>query len=315
MASPSRGSSLEDLDLTGEEVERLSKAFQDEGFRALFAEYAAELADPAQRALYEAEVAALERQRGVEARFLHPSPGWVLRTSQGGRRRCYLNLCANPLVGRPRARSVKPGGEGQEAGHGQGGGCWWSLPHCLAPGREELSRRDPHPGTPAAAAWSTTWSSTRTPSAWPPAPSASAAWSRRRPSRRSRSTSRRDSTAPTPSRSEGSSTRASLRPPSSGPRSREEPRRRRKKEEEEEEKGEEGGGGGGSFAALPYPVRLPSSPAGVGHPAPHQLQPMPMPPPPPPSPAGPSGTAPTWTCRTTATAGTRRPARCPASWW
>ncbi|XP_072843033.2 protein kintoun [Pogona vitticeps] len=127
-------SSLEDLDLTGEEVERLSQAFQDEGFRALFAEYAAELADPAQRAIYEAEVAALERQRGVEARFLHPSPGWVLRTSQAGLRRCYLNLCSNRLVGRPECRPA-PGGSS------------WSLPHCLAPGREELSRRHGAKGT------------------------------------------------------------------------------------------------------------------------------------------------------------------------
>ncbi|XP_062974578.1 protein kintoun [Elgaria multicarinata webbii] len=121
-------SGLEDLELTGDEVERLTTAFQDEGFRTLFAQYAAELADPEQRAIYEAEVAALERQRGVEARFIHPAPGWVLRTSQAGTRRCYLNVCSNPLVGRPEARP-------------EPGGSCWSLPHCLAPGREELSRR------------------------------------------------------------------------------------------------------------------------------------------------------------------------------
>ncbi|XP_061468608.1 protein kintoun isoform X2 [Rhineura floridana] len=120
--------SLEDLQLTGDEVERLTKAFQDEGFRSLFAEYAAELNDPAQRAIYEAEVAALERQRGVEARFIHPEPGWVLRTSQAGTRRCYLNVCSNPQVGRPESRP-------------EPGGSRWSLPHCLAPGREELGRR------------------------------------------------------------------------------------------------------------------------------------------------------------------------------
>nr|XP_056708201.1 protein kintoun [Euleptes europaea] len=120
-------SSLEELELTGEEAERLRLAFQDEGFRRLFAEYAAELSDPAQRAVYEAEVAALERQRGVEARFLHPTPGWVLRTSQAGARRCYLNVCSNALVAPPRA-AREPGGSR------------WALPHCLAPGREELAR-------------------------------------------------------------------------------------------------------------------------------------------------------------------------------
>ncbi|XP_054827644.1 protein kintoun [Eublepharis macularius] len=125
-------SKLEDLELTGEEVERLRQAFRDERFRSLLAEYAAELADPAQRATYEAEVVALERQRGVEARFLHPTPAWVLRTSQAGTRRCYLNVCSNALVGRPEARR-------------EPGGSRWALPHCLSPGREELGRR---PGAP-----------------------------------------------------------------------------------------------------------------------------------------------------------------------
>uniref|UniRef100_A0A670HM23 Protein kintoun n=1 Tax=Podarcis muralis TaxID=64176 RepID=A0A670HM23_PODMU len=127
-------SSLEALELTGDEVERLSKAFQDEGFRKLFADYAAELSDPAQRAVYEAEVSALERQRGVEARFLHPQPGWVLRTSQAGSRRCYVNVCGNALVARPEARP-------------EPGGSRWTLPHCLAPAREELGSRR-RPGEP-----------------------------------------------------------------------------------------------------------------------------------------------------------------------
>ncbi|XP_060117380.1 protein kintoun [Heteronotia binoei] len=125
MASSSSG--LEELELSGEEVERLRRAFADEEFRRLWGEYAAELADPAQRAIYEAEVVALERQRGVEAHFLHPEPGWVLRTSQAGARRCYLNICGHPRVGRPEARP-------------EPGGSRWSLPHCLPPGREELAK-------------------------------------------------------------------------------------------------------------------------------------------------------------------------------
>ncbi|NXP93219.1 KTU protein, partial [Passerina amoena] len=93
--------------------------------RALFAEFAAELTDPEQRRLYEEEVAALERERGVEVRFVHPTPGFVLRTSQEGSRRCYINVCSNPLMGEPRARAER-------------GGQRWELPYSLAPGREEL---------------------------------------------------------------------------------------------------------------------------------------------------------------------------------
>ncbi|NWZ26010.1 KTU protein, partial [Asarcornis scutulata] len=95
--------------------------------RELFAEYAAELADPEQRRLYEEEVTALERERGVEVRFIHPTPGYVLRTSQAGSRRCYLNICSNPHIDRPQARR-EPGGHR------------WALPYSLAPGREELMR-------------------------------------------------------------------------------------------------------------------------------------------------------------------------------
>ncbi|XP_030338900.1 protein kintoun isoform X2 [Strigops habroptila] len=118
---------LEELELSAEEAERLQWAFRDEQFRALFAEYAAELADPEQRRLYEEEVTALERERGMEVRFIHPEAGYVLRTSQAGSRRCYLNVCSNPHVGAPQARA-EPGGQR------------WALPYSLAPGREELSR-------------------------------------------------------------------------------------------------------------------------------------------------------------------------------
>ncbi|XP_027559814.1 protein kintoun [Neopelma chrysocephalum] len=124
MASAGR---LHDLDLSAEEAERLRRAFRDEKFRALFAEYAAELTDPEQRRLYEEEVAALERERGVEVRFVHPSPGFVLRTSQEGSRRCYINVCSNAMLAEPRA-------------HAERGGQRWALPYSLAPGREELRR-------------------------------------------------------------------------------------------------------------------------------------------------------------------------------
>ncbi|CAM4583398.1 protein kintoun [Caretta caretta] len=126
MAAAGR-SGLEELQLTAEEVERLKGAFRDERFRALLAEYAAELADPEQQRRYEAEVTALERERGVEVRFVHPAPGYVLRTSQGGAQRCYLNVCSDPLLGRPQARA-EPRGQR------------WALPYSLAPGREELGR-------------------------------------------------------------------------------------------------------------------------------------------------------------------------------
>lgn len=123
MARKAAASPLDDLDLSGEEVRRLTSAFRDPEFQRLFSEYARELTDPEHRRRYEAEIAALERERGVQVRFVHPQPGHTLRTSLDGARRCFVNVCGNALVGEPRGR---PGS----------GGSRWSLPYSLAPGRE-----------------------------------------------------------------------------------------------------------------------------------------------------------------------------------
>ncbi|XP_075388189.1 protein kintoun [Tenrec ecaudatus] len=132
MAKANAASALEDLDLSGDEVQRLTSAFQDPEFRRLFADYTRELSDPAQRRRYEEEITALERERGVEVRFVHPEPGRVLRTSLDGARRCYVNVCSNALVGAP---SSRPDARGAAPGHR------WSLPHSLSPGREYAGRR------------------------------------------------------------------------------------------------------------------------------------------------------------------------------
>ncbi|KAM6202216.1 protein kintoun [Rhynchocyon petersi] len=132
MAQMTTSSMLEDLDLSGDEVTRFTSAFQDPEFRRLFAKYAEELTDPENRRRYEAEIIALERERGVEVRFVHPQPGHVLSTSLDGARRCFVNVCSNVLVGAP---SSRPASAAQAPGN------HWSLPHSLAPGREYAGRR------------------------------------------------------------------------------------------------------------------------------------------------------------------------------
>ena len=99
----------------------------------MFSEYAAEITDPENRRRYEEEITALERERGVDVRFVHPEPGHVLRTSLDGEHRCYVNVCSNSLVGVPSSRP----------GPGRGGtaaGSHWSLPYSLAPGRQYAGR-------------------------------------------------------------------------------------------------------------------------------------------------------------------------------
>ncbi|XP_040476803.1 protein kintoun [Ursus maritimus] len=132
MAKAAASSPLEDLDLSGEEVQRLTSAFQDPEFRRMFTEYAEELTDPENRRRYEAEITALERERGVDVRFVHPQPGHVLRTSLDGTRRCFVNVCSNALVGAP---------SGRASPRGAAAGSQWSLPYSLAPGREYAGGR------------------------------------------------------------------------------------------------------------------------------------------------------------------------------
>lgn len=134
MAKAAASSALEDLDLSGEEVQRLTSAFQDPEFRRMFSEYASEITDPENRRRYEEEITALERERGVEVRFVHPEPGHVLRTSLDGEHRCFVNVCSNPLVGSPSSRPSAGRGGGAAAGS------HWSLPYSLAPGRKYVGR-------------------------------------------------------------------------------------------------------------------------------------------------------------------------------
>ncbi|KAF0881818.1 protein kintoun [Crocuta crocuta] len=132
MAKAGASSALEDLDLSGEEVQRLTSAFKDPEFRRMFSEYAEELTDPENRRRYEEEITALERERGVDVRFVHPQPGYVLRTSLNGAQRCFVNVCSNALVGAP---SSRPGPAGAATGS------QWSLPYSLAPGRDYAGGR------------------------------------------------------------------------------------------------------------------------------------------------------------------------------
>lgn len=55
MAKAAASSALEDLDLSREEVQRFTSAFQDPEFRRMFSEYAAEITDPENRRRYEEE--------------------------------------------------------------------------------------------------------------------------------------------------------------------------------------------------------------------------------------------------------------------
>ncbi|XP_072347040.1 protein kintoun [Scyliorhinus torazame] len=124
-------SKLEELDLTQAEVERFAKAFKDEKFRSMLCEYAEEISNPENKKKYEEEITQLEKERGVDIKFVHPNPGYVLKTSVSGDKKCFINVCSNDLINKPVCKAGK-GANGTVGQH-------WSLPYSLAPGREDLS--------------------------------------------------------------------------------------------------------------------------------------------------------------------------------
>lgn len=85
MTAENVGKVLNDLDLSKDETERMTKAFKDPKFMEMFAEYAAEIADPAHRAETDAYLRQLERNGevgavyGDDVQLVMPKPGFVVR--------------------------------------------------------------------------------------------------------------------------------------------------------------------------------------------------------------------------------------------
>ncbi|KAI8480195.1 Protein kintoun [Branchiostoma belcheri] len=126
---------LEDLNMSQDELQRFEKAFKSEEFRKLFAEYAEEISDPENRKRYEAEITAMERERGTDVTFINPEPHYVIKTSLDGEKKCFINICANQHVEKPSSQPCMQG-EGPNRRIGE----TWSVPHSLTPGREDLDK-------------------------------------------------------------------------------------------------------------------------------------------------------------------------------
>uniref|UniRef100_A0A3B3QNQ7 Protein kintoun n=1 Tax=Paramormyrops kingsleyae TaxID=1676925 RepID=A0A3B3QNQ7_9TELE len=126
-------SKLEDLNLTPEEIDRFSNAFKDDNFRELLREYAEEILDPENKKRYEEEITLMEKERGMDIKFVHPNPGRVLKTSLDGKQKCFINVCSNELIAKPECK-VGNGADGRVGQH-------WSLPYSVTPGRPDMDSK------------------------------------------------------------------------------------------------------------------------------------------------------------------------------
>lgn len=124
--------SLKDLDLTRDEVDRLTSALKDKEFRKLFAEYVDELHDPENKRIFQKEVVELEKERGMDCTFLNPEPGYVIKTSVDGSKKAFINVCSNENIEKPTSTPSYEGGTK---------GLSWAIPHSLTPPRDDIDNK------------------------------------------------------------------------------------------------------------------------------------------------------------------------------
>ncbi|XP_065368651.1 protein kintoun isoform X2 [Calliphora vicina] len=118
-------------DITKEEFERISEALKKEEFRKLFLDYIEEIQDPENRKRYEEEIKQIEAERGVDVVFIHPQPGFVIKTSQDGNQKCFINCAKSEHVAKPTNEICSDPKTGSR-------GLSWSIPMAQAPPRDDL---------------------------------------------------------------------------------------------------------------------------------------------------------------------------------
>lgn len=124
----------EKLDISKEEVNRISDALKNDEFRKMFIDYCEEIQDPENRKIYESEITQLEKERGVAVEFINPQPGYVIKTSSDGSTKTFVNVATSDKIEKP-SSATAINAEGQK-------GLTWSLPYTLAPPRRDMDNKN-----------------------------------------------------------------------------------------------------------------------------------------------------------------------------
>lgn len=123
------------IDITKDEFDRISEALKKEEFRKLFLDYVEEIQDPDNRKRYEEEITQIERERGVDVTFIHPQPGFVIKTSQDGNLKCFINCAKSEHIAKPASQICLDHKTGTR-------GLNWSIPLAQAPPRNDLDNNN-----------------------------------------------------------------------------------------------------------------------------------------------------------------------------
>ncbi|XP_076631066.1 PIH1 domain-containing protein Nop17-like isoform X3 [Colletes latitarsis] len=132
-AYETRRKDWEDLEVTKEELKTLTECLKKEEFRKLLVEHVKEVTDPENRKIYEKEITQLEKERGVDVVFVNPEPGYVIKTSVNGDKKCFLNICKSNVIAQP---SNQPA---FEQGHRS---LQWFIPYALLSARDDLDKKN-----------------------------------------------------------------------------------------------------------------------------------------------------------------------------
>nr|XP_016928564.1 protein kintoun [Drosophila suzukii]XP_016928565.1 protein kintoun [Drosophila suzukii]XP_036669385.1 protein kintoun [Drosophila suzukii] len=127
----------EQLDITKDEFNRFKEALGQEEFRKLFFDYVEEIQDPENRKIYEEEITQLEKERGVEVRFIHPQPGFVIKTALDGELKCFINIAGSPEIERPKNEVATDPSNGSR-------GLSWSIPMAQTAARSDCDAKNNH---------------------------------------------------------------------------------------------------------------------------------------------------------------------------
>merc|ERR1711962_570739 len=119
--------------MTPDEMRRIKEAMKDKQFVDLLLEYTKEISDPENKKKYEAEILAMEKERGNEnVKLLKPEPGFVVKTSRvSDSMKVFVNICTNKEVADFSVQdAVQNGKTGSNI----------SIPHYLIPVREDVDK-------------------------------------------------------------------------------------------------------------------------------------------------------------------------------
>ncbi|KAK3728891.1 hypothetical protein QZH41_010189 [Actinostola sp. cb2023] len=107
---------------------------KNEEFRKLLLEYAQEISDPENKKKYEEEISQMEKERGMDIKFVNPEGGFVIKTTRvNDGIKVFVNICHNEHIQKAFSHVAEKEEDGKRKRGEQ-----WSIPFSLSQPRDDL---------------------------------------------------------------------------------------------------------------------------------------------------------------------------------